>query len=446
MAFVMNQKEIDRRTYQVRPHQLVEPLKCDQCRSTEVERVFSYTTARGWMFIAQRPDPAFEPSAALALCEECWTRWMMWRARMGFDLHTHATSAPCGPGCLAQKSGRRNQFESQMLLLQDRSEHAGFFAIKAIDGQPLKNGTPSIYGARMAHFMYRMYERQKYYESTSDPTVVKRVFLEFGARHAAGIRKGLDGVMVVVEAFESWRKAKNGEIPLPRPGDRSIGLHCVRLTHYKASGEILGFANSWGRGWGERGYGTLTFQYIEQYLHEAYVTRRARWGPRDNRFPDASGPITMDERRRRSHIGAPRQRFRERVARGDSRVIETYETTSPTTGRAVICVEIQNGFGLRMGWMFLRFSPYGTGFVMEIPELFVWPTFRRMGIGRELEEIAQHIARAWKCSELHLMMNEADGIVALRGPGRKFGQELGYDWRWRKELAPRRLATGFKQL
>lgn len=446
MAFVMNQKEIDRRTYQVRPHHLVEALKCDQCGSSEVERVFSYTTARGRMFIAQRPDPSFDSSSALALCVACWPRWMTWRARMGFDLHTHAASAPCGPSCLARNTGRRNQVESQMLLFQDRSESSGFFAIKAIDGQPRVNGTPSIFGARMVHFMNRMYGRQEYYESTSEPAVVKRVFMEFGARHGAAIRKGLDSVLIVVEAFESWRTAKNGEIPLPRPGDPSIGLHCVRLTHYKDHGDILGFANSWGRGWGERGYGTLSFEYLERYLHEAYITRRARWGPRDDRFTETPDPITMDERRRRSHIQAPRQRLRERVAKGESWVIETYETTSPVTGRAVICVEIQNGFGLRLGWMFLRYRRVGAGFVMEIPELFVWPTFRRMGIGRQLEEIAQHIARTWNCSELHLMMNEADGIAALRGPGRNFGRVMGYNWRWRNELAPRRVATGFKQL
>lgn len=444
MAFVMNQKEIDRHTYQVRPHQLIEPLKCDRCGSSEVKRLLSYTTARGRMFLAARDDPSFDSSAVLAFCAECWPRWMMWRARMGFDLHTHAASVPCDRDCLAQGRGRLNQFEAQMTLLQDKA--SGFFACKAIDGQPRVNGTPSIFGARTGRFMWRMLQRQNYYESTSDPAVVKRLFLDFGALHEAGVRKGLDGILIVVEAFESWRTAKNGEIALPGTGDKSIGLHCVFLTHYKAHGEILGFMNSWGRGWGERGYGTLSFEYLEKYLYEAYVNRHARWGPRANRFPETPGPLTMAERLRRSRIGAPRQRFRERVAEGESRVDEIYETSSPTTGRAVICVDVQNGFGLRMGWMFLRYRPEDTGAVMEIPELFVWPTFRRMGIGRELDQIAQDIARLWDCSELHLMMNEADAIVSLRGAARNFGQALGYEWRWRYEVAPRRVATGLKRL
>jgi GNAT superfamily N-acetyltransferase len=446
MAFVMTQKEIDRHTYQVRPHQLVEPLRCDQCGSEEVARLVSYTTGRGRMFLVARDDPSFDSSAVLAFCAECWPRWMMWRARMGFDLHTHAASVRCDRDCLAQGRGRLGQFEGQMTLLGNRVGGDGFFACKAIDGQPRVNGTPSIFGARMAHFMYRMYERQKYYESTSDPAVVKRLFLDFAALREAGVSKGLDGILIIVEAFESWRTAKNGEIALPGPGDKSIGLHCVFLTHYKAYGEILGFANNWGRGWGKRGYGTLSFEYLEKHLHEAHIIRHARWGPRANRFRETPGPLTMAERRRRSRIGAPRRRFRERVAEGESRVIETYETSSPTTGRAVICVDVQNGFGLRMGWMFLRYRPEDKGAVMEIPELFVWPTFRGMGIGRELEEIAQDIARLWNCSELHLMMNEADAILSLRGAARNFGQALGYKWRWRDEVAPRRLATGLKRL
>jgi hypothetical protein len=395
------------------------------------------------MFIVEQLDPSFDPLAALSFCADCWPRWLMWRARMGLDLHTHASQVPCGGDCIAQRGGRQAQFEAQMTLLGDRAE--GFFASKSIDGQPRVNGSQLIFGARTGRFMWRMLQRQTYYESTSDPAQVQRLFLNFCALHAAGIRKSLDGVVIVVEAFESWRAAKNGDIALPGPGDKSIGLHCVFLTHYKAHGETLGFVNSWGRGWGDKGYGTLSFEYLERYLHEAFITRHARFGPRAARFQETSDPLPMDERRRRSRIGAPRQRFRERVGKGESRVVEMYETSSPTTGRAVICVDIQNGFGLRMGWMFLRYRPEDAGAVMEIPELFVWPTFRRLGIGQELEMIAQDIAQTWGCSELHLMMNEADALIGPpRAAARNFGQALGYTWRWRAEVAPRRSATGVK--
>jgi hypothetical protein len=50
-------------------------------------------------------------------------------------------------------------------------------------------------------------------------------------------------MLIVVEAFESWYNAPDGDIGMPRPGDKSIGLHCVHLTHYSGSGTTLGFWN-----------------------------------------------------------------------------------------------------------------------------------------------------------------------------------------------------------
>jgi GNAT superfamily N-acetyltransferase len=76
----------------------------------------------------------------------------------------------------------------------------------------------------------------------------------------------------------------------------------------------------------------------------------------------------------------------------------------------------------------------------------VWPAFRRMGIGRILDEIACDYATHWKCDEVHLMMNEADSTLPLRAAARLFGTALGYEWRWRPELSPRRPATGIKKL
>jgi hypothetical protein len=92
--------------------------------------------------------------------------------------------------------------------------------------------------------------------------------------------------------------------------------------------------------------------------------------------------MTPREFRRRLVLDAPRQRFRQRRGKGDHWVIEIYETPSPTTGWPVLCVDVQNGFGLRMGWAFLRYRPTADAAdaILEIPELFVWPTFRRMGI------------------------------------------------------------------
>jgi GNAT superfamily N-acetyltransferase len=98
-----------------------------------------------------------------------------------------------------------------------------------------------------------------------------------------------------------------------------------------------------------------------------------------------------------------------------------------------------------MGWAFLRRSESSD--VMEIPELFVWPTFRRMGIARILEKHAVDVALEAGITEIHLMLNEADAVVGPpRAQARAFAKALGYDWRWRVEVGPRRPGTGIKTL
>jgi GNAT superfamily N-acetyltransferase len=94
-----------------------------------------------------------------------------------------------------------------------------------------------------------------------------------------------------------------------------------------------------------------------------------------------------------------------------------YETISPQEDCPVECLEVRNGFGLRMGWSFLYHLPgiRGAPPFSEIRELFVWPTLRRMGIGTELEAWAAERATEFGSEELRLVLNnEADATL---GPG-----------------------------
>jgi GNAT superfamily N-acetyltransferase len=444
MAFVMTQAEIDRRTYTVKPHPIRSPLVCDVCGRVDVKGLLSHEIFRGRMYLSARSEPGFDPDAALAFCGDCWPRWLMWRARLGFDLHTHPREVECSADCIAQKNGRAAQLAGQMSLLTERDD--GFFAQKTIDGLPRVNGSPLLMGMRNGHFMYRQGGRQAYYESVCDPAEVRRQFLESMWLRSIYAARSSIGMLIIVEAFESWYRAPKGVIPMPSLNDRSIGLHCVHLTHYAKSGELLGFWNNWGAGWGERGHGMLPYAYLEKYFYEAFAVRHARYGPPAWQFTDKPEHIDQPELRRRSLLQAPRQRTRIRKSKGENWILEIYETSSPTTRYLVLCVEVQSGFGLRMGWAFLRPSPAGTVRTLEIPELFVWPAFRRMGIGRMLDEIVCDYATHWKCDEIHLMMNEADSTLSLRSAARLFGSAMGYEWRWRPELSPRRPATGIKKL
>ena len=365
---------------------------------------------------------------------------------MGFDLHTHGSADACGSSCMAYDRGRRMQLDAQMSVLDGSPDL--FFVGKAIDGMPRVNGGHLIMAQRTSNFLFRQLRRQTYYELLAEARDAQRLLLQSALWHDGyGVpRAYIDHVQIAVEAFQSWYTAPKGAITMPTPGDPSIGLHAVLLTHYSETGAILGFVNSWGRQWGDRGYGTVPFEYVEQYFFDAVVTRRARWGPISWTFHGAQDNSPR-EIRSRLLTENPRFRGKLRIGNGDNWQTCVYSTLSPTTDEPVACVEIANGFGLKMGWAFFRLCPAASGCVAEVTELFVWPTFRRMGVGRLLDEFAVGCARLWDCSEIRLMMNEADAVLGPpRAAARLFAQSVGYEWKWRQEVGPRRPATAFKTI
>lgn len=443
MTFVMNQRLIDRETVNLTLGPFEEASDCVVCGATPVTHVASPVARRGRLFLSRPREADFDPSQCVALCAKCWPRWLLWRARMGFDLHTHGPNSECDPTCLARAGGRRAQFVAQMSMLEDRP--GGFFLVKAIDGLPRINASHLIMGQRWSSFTFRPAHRQYYYEMLPDAEQAQRLLLE-SARWSEGLgisKAYADHVHIVVEAFESWYKAPKGRIPMPPAGDRSIGLHALLLTGYTDSGANISFINSWGPGWGDRGYGTMPFEYLQRYFHDAAVTHRAQWGLTTWKLAHA-GELSKRDLRQRFLLDNPRYRGRVRISGGDNWQTCAYHLHSPWTGQLVGCVEIANGFGLKMGWAFFRYHPPN---VIEIPELFVWPTFRRMGVGRILEDLATVYARLWDCSEIRLMMNEADAVTGPpRAAARLFAQAHGYQWKWRQDVAPRRPATASKQI
>ena len=67
-----------------------------------------------------------------------------------------------------------------------------------------------------------------------------------------------------------------GEIPYPGPGDRLEGGHAVVAVGYddgkkigKDKGALL-IRNSWGTEWGDKGYGWLSYSYVEGGLADDF--------------------------------------------------------------------------------------------------------------------------------------------------------------------------------
>ena len=79
----------------------------------------------------------------------------------------------------------------------------------------------------------------------------------------------------VYESFESETVAKTGHAPMPAPNEPAIGGHAVLGVGYDDAKQWFIIRNSWGTGWGMKGYFTLPYAYVtDQQLADDFWTIR----------------------------------------------------------------------------------------------------------------------------------------------------------------------------
>ena len=73
---------------------------------------------------------------------------------------------------------------------------------------------------------------------------------------------------------ESWNVGeaqRNGTIPMPAKKQTQTKAHAVCVVGYDDSRSHWIFRNSWGKGWGDKGYGYLPYEYIEKYGQDVWA-------------------------------------------------------------------------------------------------------------------------------------------------------------------------------
>lgn len=66
----------------------------------------------------------------------------------------------------------------------------------------------------------------------------------------------------VYESFESDTVASTGVVPMPASDDDTLGGHAVLAVGYDDATERFICRNSWGTGWGQKGYFTIPYAYL----------------------------------------------------------------------------------------------------------------------------------------------------------------------------------------
>jgi C1A family cysteine protease len=64
------------------------------------------------------------------------------------------------------------------------------------------------------------------------------------------------------ESFESDAVANTGVVPMPLPTEQLLGGHCFVIVGYNAQTKRFHCMNSWGTGWGDKGFFTMPEAYL----------------------------------------------------------------------------------------------------------------------------------------------------------------------------------------
>lgn len=67
----------------------------------------------------------------------------------------------------------------------------------------------------------------------------------------------------VYDSFESAAVAASGVVPLPKKNERVLGGHAVCAVGYDDKAKRFIVRNSWGRAWGQKGYCTMPYAYLD---------------------------------------------------------------------------------------------------------------------------------------------------------------------------------------
>lgn len=65
--------------------------------------------------------------------------------------------------------------------------------------------------------------------------------------------------------------AVTGQIQMPGTDENQLGAHAICFVGFDDDKRLFKFKNSWGKGWGDNGYGYLPYDYVERFLSDAWA-------------------------------------------------------------------------------------------------------------------------------------------------------------------------------
>jgi hypothetical protein len=79
----------------------------------------------------------------------------------------------------------------------------------------------------------------------------------------------------VFSGMMSPETAKTGIVPVPAKNERLEGGHAIVVVGYDDTKKLVKFANSWGKTWGDNGFGYLPYEYLAKYMSDTWTFKLA---------------------------------------------------------------------------------------------------------------------------------------------------------------------------
>jgi C1A family cysteine protease len=95
-----------------------------------------------------------------------------------------------------------------------------------------------------------------------------------GAREVKSALQHYGPVVIGVTIYDSFNSAtaiSTGRIPDPKPTESIVGGHAICIVGYDDAKRRFKFENSWGASWGDKGYGYVSYDYVQKYGADAWA-------------------------------------------------------------------------------------------------------------------------------------------------------------------------------
>lgn len=183
---------------------------------------------------------------------------------------------------IREKRKERKVYGTTMRDVSNLSEAWVYWNAKKLDPWPNEEGTSIRYGMKVLQKQgippeYSwMYDDEEYgtpQKSAAAMAIWGMIGSYWRVESLTDLKKALtvQPVAIGIACFqEIMSVGSNGIIPMPKNPNNVIGGHAICCVGFDDNKKLLKIKNSWGTGWGQNGYGYLTYEYAEKYLWDAW--------------------------------------------------------------------------------------------------------------------------------------------------------------------------------